>query len=55
MEKVKKFFENLGNVIEIKNEKKSNYLWTTSSLMAPFYHLLLTTSKILQRGGVNIL
>ena len=51
--KVKKFFENLGNVIEIKNEKKSNYLWTTSSLMAPFYHLLLTTSKILQRGGVN--
>ena len=51
--KVKKFFGNLGNVIEIKNEKKSLYLWTTSSLMAPFYYLLLTTSKILQRGGIN--
>ena len=51
--KVKKFFNKLGKTIEIKNEKISKNFWTTSSFMAPFYHMMATTSGWLIRRGVN--
>ena len=51
--KVKKFFDKLGKSIEIKNEKISKNFWTTSSFMAPFYHMMATTSDWLVRRGVN--
>ena len=51
--KVKKFFNKLGKSIEIKNEKLSKNFWTTSSFMAPFYHMMATTSDWLVRRGVN--
>jgi len=50
---VKRFFDKLGKSIEIKNEKISKNFWTTSSFMAPFYHMMLTTSDWLIRKGVN--
>ena len=51
--KVKKFFDKLGKSIEIKNEKISKNFWTTSSFMAPFYHLMAATSDCLVRKGVD--
>ena len=51
--KVKKFFDKLGKSIEIKNEKISKNFWTTSSFMAPFYHMMATSSDWLVRRGVN--
>ena len=51
--KVKFFFDKLGKTIEIKKEKISKSFWTTSSFMAPFYHLLAITSNWLVRKGVN--
>ena len=50
---VKKFFQKLGKTIEIKNEKISKNFWTTSSFMAPFYHMMLVNSNWLVRKGVN--
>ena len=38
--KVKKFFNQLGTTVEIKNEKSSINFWSTSGMMAPFYELL---------------
>ena len=51
--KVKKFFSNLGTVIEINNEKKSLNFWSTSGMMAPFYELLNTMSNWLVKRGVK--
>ncbi len=51
--KVKKFFKNLGNVIELNNEKTSKAFWATSSFMAPFYNLFLNTSNWLVSKGVK--
>ena len=51
--RVKKFFDKLGRTIEIKNEKISKNFWTTSSFMAPFYHMMASTSNWLVRRGVN--
>ena len=50
---VKLFFSKLGKVIEINNERISKNFWTTSSFMAPFYHLLEVTSNWLVRKGVK--
>ena len=50
---VKKFFDKLGKTIVIKNEKISKNFWTTSSFMAPYYHMLLVTSNWLVSKGVN--
>ncbi len=50
---VKKFFDHLGTVIEIKNENLSFSFWSTSSMMAPFYELLRTLSLWLNRKGIN--
>ena len=51
--KVKKFFNKLGDTIEIKKESSSLNFWTTSSLMAPFFEVLNTSCKWLIKKGVN--
>ena len=50
---VRNFFNKLGTSVEIKNEKLSLNFWSTSSMMAPFYELLLTLSKWLVKKGIN--
>jgi len=50
---VKSFFNNLGKVIEVKNEKVSRGFWATSSFMASFYNLFLSTSDWLVSKGVR--
>ena len=49
----KSFFNHLGIVIEVRNEKVCNKFWSTSSLMAPFYELLKTSTDWLVRKGVE--
>lgn len=49
--KVRAFFNKIGDSLEIKNEKLSLNLWATSSLMAPYYELLLEVSRWLQKKG----
>ena len=49
----KSFFSHLGSVIEIKSENVCNKFWSTSSLMAPFYELLKTSTDWLVRKGVE--
>ena len=51
--KVKRFFDNLGTTVEIKNEVLSLNFWTTSSMMAPFYEILYTLSQWLIKKGVK--
>ena len=51
--KVIKFFNNIGNSIEINDETLSFNFWATSSLMAPYYELLYEISKWLQKKGLN--
>ena len=49
--KVKKFFNQLGTTVEIKNEKSSINFWSTSGMMAPFYELLkVLTDWLIKRG-----
>ena len=51
--KIKKFFNSLGDCIEINNEISSLNFWATSSLMAPYYELLFEVSKWLQSKGLK--
>ena len=51
--KVKKFFNQLGTTIEIKNEKSSINFWSTSGMMAPFYQLLSSMTDWLVKKGVK--
>lgn len=51
--KVQSFFNKIGKCFEIKNEKSSLNYWSTSSLMAPYYEMLNTTSKWLQKKGIK--
>jgi len=51
--KVKFFFDKLGTVVEINNEKLSKNFWSTSGMMAPFYELLSTMSNWLVKRGVK--
>ena len=51
--KVKKFFNQIGTTIEIKNEKSSINFWSTSGMMAPFYQLLSTMTDWLVKKGVK--
>ena len=51
--KVKKFFDNLGTTIEIKNEKLSNNFWSTSGMMASYYEILKVMSNWLVMRGVK--
>ena len=50
---VKKFFNNLGTTVEIKDEKSSINFWSTSGMMAPFYELLRVMSDWLVKKGVK--
>ncbi|MFL2892799.1 MAG: pyrroline-5-carboxylate reductase [Candidatus Pelagibacter sp.] len=50
---VKNFFDHLGTTVEIENENLSLNLWSTSSMMAPFYELLNTLSIWLNQKGIN--
>jgi pyrroline-5-carboxylate reductase len=50
---VKAFFNKLGSVIEIKNEKLSINFWSTSGMMASYYHMLDTMSVWLNKKGVK--
>ena len=51
--KVKKFFNQLGTTVEIKNEKSSINFWSTSGIMAPFYELLRVMTDWLVKRGVK--
>ena len=50
---VKKLFNNLGFVIEIKNEKQSYKFWSTASIMASYYEILNTSSQWQIKKGIN--
>jgi len=50
---VKRFFNELGTTVEIKNEKSSVNFWATSGMMAPFYELLRTLSDWLVKRGIE--
>jgi len=50
---VNSFFSKLGKVIEINNESISKGFWGTSSFMASFYNLYLSTSDWLNFKGVE--
>ena len=51
--KVSKFFNNIGDTIEISDETTSLSFWAASSLMAPYYELLNEVSMWLQKKGLN--
>ena len=51
--KVKKFFDQIGSTIEIKNEKLSINFWSTSGMMASYYELLKVMSDWLVKKGIN--
>ena len=51
--KVKKFFNNLGTTVEIKNEKLSINFWSTSGMMASYYEILRVMSDWLVTKGVK--
>ena len=51
--KVKKFFNNIGDSIETNDEPSSLNFWATSSLMAPYYEMLHGVAKWLQKKGLN--
>ena len=51
--KVKKFFNNLGTTVEIKNEKLSINFWSTSGMMASYYEILRAMSEWLVKKGVK--
>ena len=47
------FFNKLGRVIEVRDENISKGFWGTSSFMASFYNLYLTTGDWLKSKGVK--
>ena len=51
--KVRKFFNQLGTTVEIKNEKSSINFWSTSGMMAPFYQMLSIMTDWLVKKGVK--
>ena len=51
--KVRKFFNQLGTTVEIKNEKLSINFWSTSGMMAPFYQILSTMTDWLVKKGIK--
>ena len=51
--KVRKFFNQLGTTVEIKNEKSSINFWSTSGMMAPFYQILSVMSDWLVKKGIK--
>ena len=51
--KVKSFFDEIGQTIEIKNEKLSKNFWAISGTMASFYELLNVLSNWLIKKRTN--
>ena len=51
--KVKKFFDQIGSTIEIKNEKLSINFWSTSGMMASYYDMLRIMSDWLVKKGIK--
>tara|TARA_Y100001980_G_C14463700_1_gene245137 strand:+ start:46 stop:822 length:777 start_codon:yes stop_codon:yes gene_type:complete len=51
--KVKKFFNNIGSVVEIDNEKLSINFWSTSGIMASYYEILKIISQWLISRGLK--
>jgi len=50
---VKAFFNKLGSVIEIKNEKLSINFWSISGMMASYYNMLDIMSVWLNKKGIK--
>ena len=50
---VRDFFNKIGTVIEVKNEKLSINFWSVSGMMAPFYELLRIMTDWLVEKGVK--
>ena len=51
--KVKKFFDQIGSTVEIKNEKSSINFWSTSGMMASYYEILNVMSNWLVSKGIK--
>jgi len=51
--KVKNFFNHLGTVVEISNEKLFTNFWCMTAMMAPYYEILNTLSKWLSNKGLK--
>tara|TARA_A100001011_G_scaffold26561_1_gene26087 strand:+ start:609 stop:1376 length:768 start_codon:yes stop_codon:yes gene_type:complete len=51
--KIKNFFNKIGSVIEIKNEKLSINFWSTSGMMASYYNMLRIISDWLVKKGIE--
>ena len=51
--KVKKFFDQIGSTVEIKNEKLSINFWSTSGMMASYYDMLRVMSDWLVKKGIK--
>ena len=51
--KIKNFFNKIGSVIEIKNEKLSINFWSTSGMMASYYNMLRIISNWLVKKGIK--
>ena len=51
--KVKNFFNKIGSVIEIKNEKLSINFWSTSGMTASYYDLLRVMCDWLEKKGIK--
>ena len=51
--KVKNFFNHLGIVVEISNEKLFTNFWCMTAMMAPYYEILNTLSKWLSSKGLK--
>lgn len=51
--KIKSFFNKIGSVIEIQNEKLSINFWSTSGMMASYYNMLKIISNWLVKKGIK--
>jgi len=51
--KVKNFFDKIGSIVEIKDEKLSINFWATSGMMASYYEILKTMSDWLVKKGIK--
>ena len=51
--KVKKFFDQIGSTVEIKNEKLSINFWSTSGMMASYYEILNVMSNWLVSKSIK--
>ena len=52
-QKVKKFFDQIGSTIEIRDEKLSINFWAISGMMASYYEILKVMSNWLVKKGIK--